>query len=1113
MYSRRSFVKKTGLLSSLALFLDVRKLFALVNEKVNIINLAGTWGIKLDPENKGIDEQWYLSTFSNFLHLPGSLQAQGYGDNVTENTKWWSGAITGLWKLSPIYAKYRQPDNIKIFEWLQPDKHYIGTAWYSKEFIVPQHWSGKRIKLSLERVHWVSQLYVNGRHIGSSMRLGTPHEFDIGEACHTGKNRLVIKIDNSRVVDLGDNAHSVSDQTQTAWNGMVGNMAVSCCPDVEIAHVEVYPDIARKKIKIQLTIANHKKLNAVAILQIHAQSYNVPKETVLPVLKKSIHLKGSDVYEELEYDMGANPSLWDEFTPALYKLFVNIEVGAKGIGESKTITFGMREIRCEGRKILLNNKSIYLRGNVDCAVFPFNGYPEMEVDWWKHTWKIHKAWGFNHVRFHSWCPPKAAFIAADEIGVFLQPEAGEWAVINKQEQVDFLHQEAEAMLKTYGNHPSFMMMSLGNELRTTAAILKQFIVNWQKDNRRLYSGKINGQPIIAEFDFYCSRQSPGKNRLRYVNGWPPTPAISWFYEREPSTHIKFEQAVLDYPKPILAHETGQRCVYPDVVNQPQKFTGSLKAAYLTIAKEQLQERGMLNQVKDFVLASGLWQNELYKEEFEAGFRTEGLAGFQFLSLVDFPGQQTAPVGVLDYFYHTKGHITAPQFRKFCHHTVILAEMKKRTWFTNETFSFELKLSNFSGHNIAAAELQMQMNSATDAVFHYPITKIPLAKQGSLTDIGHFEWTLNSIKKAGKYTLSVKLKISDNETIVNDWSFWVYPAEIPQIDESGIYIVQKFDENVADKLKNGATVLLLPRQQDLKGNLGPCFASFYWTAMGLNGGESSAGGLLTNPEHPVFKYFPTDFHSNWQWWELLTKASPMILDEFEAENPWPLTYNPLVQMVPSWKLNRKLAVLAEAKVGNGKLMICSMDISTNLSERKVAAWFRYSLLCYLKSNRFNPQTQLTTAMVKSVFTSGTQNNLALLQAKITVSSQQPQHPALNMIDGKKQTYWSSAIAQNKQAQWVEIDLKKEFLLKGIKYTPVEKATNAQRVNDFKVYGGAQHQQKLLLTGTMPNSNETIELLFDKNYPVRYLKFEASPKQDMVAIAELDIIPADTLPFEG
>ncbi|GEP95865.1 beta-galactosidase [Chitinophaga cymbidii] len=892
----------------------------------NYIPLSGEWLYRA--------QQW-----TGAVKLPGSMQAQGFGNEVTADTEWWDGPLKGVWKTSPVYEKYRQPGNVKNYEFLQPRKHYLGAAWYEKECRIPTAWKHKRILLTLERVHWQSTVHINGKEAGTQMYLSAPHEYDITELVTTGSNHISIRVDNSRLVDVGDMPHCISEQTQGTWNGIVGAIALKATDKVWIDDVQVYPD------KLHITIGN---ITGGAVRgKVSAQG-----------IEKEVLLEGRETRLQLDISSDGLPR-WDEHHPHLHHITVQLKAGRHR--DTRKVRYGIRDFSRAGTQFTVNGKPVHLRGNVDTAIFPLHGYPEMGPDWWKKLMRIHKEWGMNCIRFHSWCPPEAAFIAADEAGIYLQPECGDWSSVQTQEQFEFYKKESEAILRRYGNHPSFVTLSLGNEKSVKKEYLEYFLREWKNDNRRLYNGKTGGKPLLEGCDFYVGGGTRNGVRARYYLGWPPTPGPSYFYQFPPATTRDYTAGIQQGDRPFIAHEIAQRCAYPDVLQLPGKFTGSLQPTYLDIARDQLQELGMLEQVPDFVQASGKWQIEMYKEEIEANLRTPGIGGFHLLGLQDFPGQGTAPVGFLDFFYDAKPYVKPEMLRRCCDHTVVLARMDKRTWTNGERLDARLELYNFSGGVLQSSGIHCTVRSANGDVVHRETLAGKTFPEGAGQAAGRLSIDLKNFDAPAKYNLSVAVN-----DVVNDWDFWVYPAAVPAVPTAHLLIVKTLTDEALHALNEGKTVLLLPERETLKGKLVQCFGTFYWTAFDFHGGETSACGLLTDPQHPVFRHFPTDFHGNWQWWELLTQASPFILDEFAAKHPWPKSYRPLIQMVPSWKANRKMAVLAEAKVGKGRLMICSMDISTDLEKRKVAAQFRYSLLRYLLSEDFNPAEAISMEMVKGIF---------------------------------------------------------------------------------------------------------------------------------------------------
>jgi hypothetical protein len=526
----------------------------------------------------------------------------------------------------------------------------------------------------------------------------------------------------------------------------------------------------------------------------------------------------------------------------------------------------------------------------------------------------------------------------------------------------FLAAEGQRMLRAYGNHPSFAMMAFGNEIGVEPGVAKALLTDWLKDPRRVYTGTCNADASVTDdYQFYVARTWQGQ-RTRYLIGWPPAAKNDVMHTEPPNTAKDWSNPVDLYPKPLIAHETIQRCVYPDL-DQQRKYTGSLSAGYLDIARDQLRDRAMLDQVPDFVRQSGLWQIEQAKEEIERHLRTPALGGFQWLQLNDFPGQGGALVGVLDAFWDSKGYIDARTFRRFCGPVVPLARMTSRIWTSDQKFQADIELLNYGADDIARASLECRIVDDAGMLLHRETLALSRAPVGQLTKAGALSFDLSTLKSATQCRLIVECAALG---AVNDWKFWVYPAGAAAAIPEAIVGATSLTPDVLKRLSDGATVLLTPPLAAIRGPEQPPFLSIYWNCPWTEGGESQTLGFLTDPHHPVYQQFPTQAHTDWQWSGLLTRARALTLDEQGRKNPWPKDYRPLLQPIDDWNQNRKLALLAEAKVGSGRLMICTMDITTDLENRPAARQFRASLIRYLTSDSFKPDASVTEQQLMECF---------------------------------------------------------------------------------------------------------------------------------------------------
>ncbi len=1081
--------------------------------RADTLDLAGSWDFRLDAKNEGVAARWFAEPFADTVRLPGALQEQGKGLTPGPETRWWMGPKrrSTLTPEFPFLERYNRPADFRITAFLLPDKHYIGPAWYARDVDIPAGWAGRRMVLSLERCHWETSLWVDGRAAGRADSLATPHDYDLTAFLAPGRHRLVLRIDNGEIVELGAQPHSVSDQTAGTWNGVVGRIELRSTPRVWLDDVEVFPHVATRSITVRGVVGNTSGREGRGEVQLEVSRPDGGRSAVRTVAVTWTADAGGTFTAELA--LGADAPLWDEFTPALHRLTATLSGGE--FGEVREVAFGLREFAVAGTQFALNGRPIYLRGNTDCAVFAQTGYAPMDVAAWRHIWGIYKEWGFNQARFHSWCPPEAAFVAADAIGIYLAPEVSEWSSVRSPEQEAFFQRESAAMLRRFGNHPSFVMMALGNEMGGDQTIFSRLLAEWKKDPRRVYSIKANSRANPPEIDYEVGREFGGE-RIRYQAGWPPKPLNTLLQAKPPQTVVDWRAAVATSTKPLVAHETGQFCAYPDVLNEPPRFTGYLKPSYLAIARDQLKERGMLDQVPAFVAASGAWQIEQYKEEIESHLRTPGLAGFNLLQLNDFSGQSTAPVGLFDATWTKKPYAEADRFRECCGPTVVLARLPKRVWLTGEILTATVEITHYGATPLAQQAVDAVIVDATGRVVWQTRWPARDCARGTALPVGAVSVPLDRLAAPARYTLRLMLP---GTTVRNHWDFWVYPANLPDVPADGILLAHTLDAGARARLAAGGTVLLLAGAGDLTGGLPMCFTTFYWTTFGLTGGQSSAAGLLCDPAHPLFRDFPTEAHTNWQWWELLTRASPMILDEPGRAVPWPKAHRPLVQMIDGWKVNRKLAVVTEARVGPGRLAVCSIDLEHDLASRPVARQFRASLLRYLQSPEFRPRDAVAPEAVAALFEPGRRNLLRTGGALVTASSAAADYPATNLIDGDPATLWHTPWGPGapRPPHAIMIDLRQPTAVKGLRIQP-RRDNDRGRIAEFAIYASSDARAwgEPLVVGRWPNTAEEHEVHFPRPFTTRHLKLEirsSAGAREFASAAEIDIVLPDALPSEG
>lgn len=646
----------------------------------------------MDPSDKGMDEHWYSDEqLPETIILPGSMASNGLGDDVTIQTKWTGQVQDSAWYYDDRYAKYREVSNIKIPFWLQPEKHYLGAAWYQKIITIPRSWSVEATYLKLERCHWESRVWIDGNEVGMRNSLGTPHVYNLTQWLKQGDHCITIRIDNRvKAINPGPNAHSISDHTQSNWNGIVGKMSIESVPIINIQSVSIFPNPAQRNALVKIEIENLSDIVYPARIHLQARSRAPAKKHKLESVSHAFDADVGSSIVEVIYEMGDDLLLWDEFNPNLYQLSVELE---SDLGQQeKKVEFGMREFTTNGTQFTINGRPVFLRGTLECAIFPKTGYPPTDIGEWGRIFDVIKSHGLNHMRFHSWCPPKAAFQAADRKGVYLQVECSAWAnggsSVGDERPIDqYIKDEGFRMLEAYGNHPSFCLMAYGNEPAggKQREYLTDLVRIWQQNDQRIVFTGGAGWPVIPANEYHNIPQPR-------IQGWGEE-LRSIINSQPPSTNYDWSKIIDAYQVPVVSHEIGQWCVYPNF-EEKVKYTGHLKARNFEIFEETLNVNGLGHLSKDFLLSSGKLQALCYKADIEAALRTKGMGGFQLLDLHDFPGQGTALVGVLDAFWEEKGYVTPAEYSRFCNETVPLIRLEKRVFSNVEVLRAEVEVAHF-----------------------------------------------------------------------------------------------------------------------------------------------------------------------------------------------------------------------------------------------------------------------------------------------------------------------------------------------------------------------------------------------------------------------------------
>lgn len=842
---------------------------------------------------------------------------------------------------------------------------YKSKATYSRTIEIPKQWKKAAVELFLERTKptWV---YVDGNLVDSCNFISTPQRYILPKL-KTGKHQLDIVVDNSRGVpeQVYGSSHAYTEDTQTNWNGIIG-------------------EISLKQVE----------------------------------LKAGQKLKSGMVQSESR-----------QYTGKVLPCF--------------------RDFHIEGAHFYADGHPVFLRGKHDAAVWPLTGHVDMTVEGWMKYLGICRAYGINHVRFHSWCPPEAAFVAADSLGIYLQPELPFWGSFDDKDEtlMTFLHQEGENILREYGHHPSFRMMALGNELWGSIDKMKEFVDDFREiapDKYYTFGSNyyLGYQGVKEGMDYFTTCRIGGEGWGKYNTHTRGSFSFADAYDGgiinhfRPNTTMNFDEACDKWASPqpwqkqdveqtsykraagipIISHETGQFQTYPDF-REIKKYTGVLYPYNFEIFRRRLAAAGMLSQADDFHKASGLWSVKLYKADIEMDLRTKNMAGFQLLDIQDYPGQGSAFVGILDAFMESKGITTANEWHQWCSSVVPLLLTDRFCYDENEMMDAKVQIANYGGESLKGKKLVWKLDYALDENFGddaapnaganidrfnqpSPLAQgeIPITTdEEGLIDIGEIHHKMKVMADGfndGNGTC-LDVKIPSRKVILtldidygrydarrhrNTYDLWIYTTEKNlDIYKKGVVITSDLTDEIAKKLEKGAKVLWMPTTSKnfvasadtlsqasnaTPYTVGGLFQTDYWnyrmfkTICENNKKTVSPGtlGILTNPKHPIFCDFPTEMHTNWQWFPVIKDSHPLVLDNFAKG------VKPIVQVIDNIERNHKLGLVMEWKVGAGKLLVCMSDLE-KASEYPEGRAFYESVLSYMRSPEFAPQSEITIANLR------------------------------------------------------------------------------------------------------------------------------------------------------
>ena len=947
------------------------------------ILLNGKWHVVLEDGTTGQ------------MDLPGTLDENGIGHRDVGANQWHPDAVLGnaageIDKDAPIATRFTRRHT------------YEGEARISRKITVPDYGTDRLFVLA-ERARAL-RLLVDGEacSVFRQGTLSTPYIFELTGAA-PGEHEFTFLSDNSypgmpKAAIYYSSA--ATDETQTNWNGILGECSMYTRPQNFIDSLRVYPRAVKKEEKnkaggyvldvcVELAPGAKKVYkDAKIILQSEALAAGELEDTqtlteIISYSGEGLAEAGTDKEENpktmeiwfRDLPLRENVKLWDEDEGNLYEMAVTLDNGMsaedKGGSTAECRTrFGIRSFGDNGSgRLALNGRAIFLRGEANCAEYPETGHPPMTIPEWKEMLLKYRSYGINFVRFHSHCEPEAAFAAADELGMLLQPELSHWDpkdAFGTEESYRYYRAELVDLLKTYANHPSFVMLTLGNELQAQdegRERMRELVRTAKRmDPTRLYANGSNAfygeEGCDPESDFYTSQSCKDVVIRGTFSGMR-----GYLNENYPSADRTYDEAMAEirkeYQKPVFSFEVGQFEVLPDF-EELESFHGISDPVNLKLIKKRVEERGLLPTWEKYVEATGELSRLAYREEIEAAMRTRELSGISLLGLQDFPGQGTALVGMMNSHLEPKPYDFArpERFREFFQECRILVKLPHYTYEAGERLIAEVEAANFGKRNIEgvfcwtlAGKKSVSENgncepaeikSKNTVIATGEDTEITICRPGSYTEVGSLDIPLDFVEK--NTALTLKVRIGDS---ISAYPIWVYRKTTPVCPEN-VYETRAFNVKTREILQNGGRVYLSPDadKESLPNSIKTQFTTDFWS-VGTFADQEGGMGQLIDTEHPIFKEFPTDFHTDWQWWIMTTKRAVIL--------PHPM--KTIITEMDSYAFLRPMAQMIEFRCLKGKVLLSTMELHKSQQYPEARA-LQAAIYTYLSGENFEPAEELT-----------------------------------------------------------------------------------------------------------------------------------------------------------
>lgn len=837
---------------------------------------------------------------------------------------------------NPQYTLQRYPQTCYVPDMCLPN--VSGYLAYRRSFTVDSLCGVQEIRLFVGGAQNTVSAWINGHYLGKHEGYSASFFFTVPkEALVEGENRITLAVSNIRL--KGYKGRPVFGCTSRAANECTGG---------------VYGDVELRLYQGDLRDFFLTVDEDLSHFTVHIEGNTTAPTTVVlkdgdkTVLSGEIPAKENAVKLPTE-----GLSFWSPACPFRYTVEVSCE------GQTLSRKCGIRRLTADGTRLRLNGDFFFARGICEHGYYPMTAHPPRDKQYFRRVVRTLKKLGFNFVRFHTTIPVEEYMEAADELGILLEPETPN----------NTTYEEWVEIVRACRRHTSAVMFSSGNEM----VIDEDYIAHLRKCADMVHaecdalfspmsamrgveymSSAYTDAAVKEPFEHDPARLATLREFCDVFNGYSLGYA-SYFSAQGDAEQMDYRQSV--YQKPFLSHEICIHGTYCDL-SLKDRYRGTRigDTELYSSVERHLEEKGLLDRSPLYYQVSCAWQQLLRKQCFENVRAAKTMAGYDFLGDIDHHWHTFGYcVGMMNEFYELKPGETVENVRRYNSDAVLLAKLPKNVNFVaGETVDIPIKVSNY-GKSMTKGTLSVRL-SDNDRVYLRREIRVGAVPSGEITELYNLHFTTPKCDKP----LNIKLHVSlygDETDAANVWDLYVFPkvsTTLPtkkaQKERNTVITSQMGGEELMRALDEGKSVVLLGG--------GPFATLPIYFQISCAGRTEGHLGVILN-DKPLLADFPHDGFGGFQCRTMIEEGDVVAVDLPNAP------FDPIVEVVPSYKNARREAMVFEYKVGNGKLFVCTLGLNES---DPAGRYLKARILSYVMSDAFAPGDELTMEQLGTLLSS-------------------------------------------------------------------------------------------------------------------------------------------------